>query len=115
MPRKRFDERKMRVGMSGFLFPPNIGRGEFLARNIGMALLISIPLALLGGIAEQSQNALLSLIYLILIAAFVLFGIWFSIIPRINDLGWSRKLAWLTIIPFVGQFVGLILLITPKK
>ena len=115
MPRKRFDDKMFRGGFVGFIFPSNIGRGEFLARNIGLALTSSLPLMFLGEIVEQSQSILLSLIYLVLIIAFTLFAIWFSTIPRINDLGWSRKLAWLIVIPGVGQIFGLALLVTPGK
>jgi uncharacterized membrane protein YhaH (DUF805 family) len=115
MPRKRFDDKTCRGPFVGFVFPSNIGRGEFLARNLGLGLVISLPLALLGGIAEQTQSALISIIYLILMTVFFLFGIWFSVIPRINDIGWSRKLAWLYLVPFVGLFFGLTLLVTPGK
>jgi len=115
MPRKRFDDKIYRRGFAGFLFPSNIGRGEFLARNIGMAFFLSLPLTFLGGIVENSQSILLSLIYLAFAIVSALFAIWFSIIPRINDIGWSRKLAWLSIIPFVGLFFGLTLLVTPGK
>ena len=115
MPRKRFDETKYRGGISGLIFPASIGRAEFVARNIGLSILISLPLALLGGITEQSESGILLLIYMLLAFMFFLFGLWFSIIPRITDVGWSKKLAWLTIIPVVGQIFGLALLITPGK
>ena len=115
MPRKRFDDKKFRGGKLGLIFPASIGRAEFIARNIGLGILISLPLALLGGIAEQSQSIIVSLVYLILLIAFMLFGMWFSIIPRITDIGWSKKLAWISVVPFVGQLFGFILLITPGK
>lgn len=115
MPRKRFDEKNMRIGVSGFLFPPNIGRGEYLARNLGLTLIAIVPLALMDSISAQLDNAIISLINLVLIIVIALFGIWFAVIPRINDLGWNKKLAWLMFIPFAGQLFGFVLLITPKK
>jgi len=41
--------------------------------------------------------------------------IWGVVIPRLRDLGWDSRWAWLMILPFVNIVLGLQLLFTPGQ
>ena len=105
----------IRIGAAGFFFPYKIGRAEFMIRNMLLTIVTGIPLALCDMIAEQTQSILMYVLVLILILLIALFSLWYSVIPRIEDIGFRRKLAFLIFIPFVGPIFGLYLMLLPGK
>jgi hypothetical protein len=103
----KFDYNRYSTG--NFLFPSHIGRMEYIARNIGLTV-ISLPMKL---IAEKSENLFVLLLCLVLLITICIAGLWISIIPRIRDIGWNPKLAWLMLIPGVNIIFGISLAATP--
>ncbi|MEI8205241.1 MAG: DUF805 domain-containing protein [Kiritimatiellales bacterium] len=96
---------------NSFLCPSRIGRVEYFLRNIGLGLIMT-PFEL---IMEKSDNAAVSFVSFLIFVSLLVFGFWFSLLPRIRDVGWNQKLAWLMLIPGINIIFGVSLFATPGK
>ena len=99
------------LNSGSFLFPNRIGRLEYFAR----ALVLGLVTALLSTLLEHTENLFLQLFLAILTLAIIVASFWIYLIPRMRDLGWKTKLAWLALIPGINIFMGLGLLFLPAK
>jgi len=100
-----------RFETGSFVFPARIGRMEYFLRNLGLGL-VMIPFEL---IMTNSSNGALSFISFILFTTLFVFGLWFSVFPRLRDVNWNSKLAWLVLIPGVNIIFAISLFATPGK
>ena len=106
---KQFDYKRIESG--NFLCPSRIGRIEYFLRNIGLGLVMT-PFEL---IMDKSSNATMSFVCFIVFISLCIFWLWFALFPRIRDVGWSKKLAWLMLIPGINIIFGVSLFATPGK
>ena len=100
-----------RLNSGSFVFPYRIGRLEYFLRGLGLGVLMAFPSIL----SESIENVILQLVFSILTLSIVIASFWIYIIPRMRDLGWNPKLAWLMIVPGVNIVMGIGLLFMPPK
>lgn len=100
-----------KYGSGNIVFPYTIGRIEYVLRNVVLAV-IFLPAQF---VAEKSDNPILLALCVAFLILGVLAGFWFQIIPRIRDLGWNTKLAWLMLVPGVNVVMGFGLFFLPGK
>jgi len=98
-------------GSGNIVFPYAIGRIEYVLRNV-VLLMIFLPPKM---IAEKLDNPILILTCAVLLFAGLIAAFWFQIIPRLRDLGWNTKLAWLMLILGVNVIMGIGLFALPGK
>ena len=116
MPRDRFEKMtQLPSPMKQFFFPSQIGRLEYVARNLGYTVLVFLPLGALGEQSVQSGNLPFMISYLFLTLVAVVFGFPFILLPRLRDLQWPFFLSILALIPGVNFAFGLALVFTPGK
>ncbi len=96
-----------------------IGRLRYLAWSMVLSL-VALPIVSvfaligLGLVSADSTTGLIigGLLAFFLFLAFAIVGILFSI-QRLHDIGWSGWLWLLTLVPFVGSFFPLVIMIVP--
>jgi hypothetical protein len=115
MPRERFNEKRYKGGAAALLFPYSIGRTEYFIRSIFYTLLTYLPLAFIAAAVEASGSALSAILYLFLLIGQLAGVIWIAVIPRMRDMGWLARAAWLTLIPGFNIIIGVMLLFKPGK
>jgi len=100
-----------RLSAGSFLFPHRIHRIEYLVRGTVLGVLMGISSTLM----NYTDNVVVSLVSAILTLALMIISFWIYLIPRVRDVGWNTKLAWLILIPGVNVFMGIGLLFLPPK
>ncbi len=116
MPRDRFEKMaKLPSPIKNLFFPPQIGRLEYVARNLAYTVLVFVPLGMVGERSAQSGNLAFITSYLLLTLVAFVFGFPVIILPRMRDLQWPAFLAVLAIIPGANLVFGLALAFTPGK
>ncbi|ANI56954.1 DUF805 domain-containing protein [Pseudomonas sp. DR 5-09] len=96
-----------------------IGRLRYLAWSMVLSL-VALPIVSvfaligLGLVSADSTTGLIigGLLAFFLFLAFAIVGILFSI-QRLHDIGWSGWLWLLTLVPFVGSFFPLVIMVVP--
>ncbi|MCX4219113.1 MULTISPECIES: DUF805 domain-containing protein [Pseudomonas] len=96
-----------------------IGRLRYLAWSMVLSL-VTLPIVSvfaligLGLVSADSTTGLIigGLLAFFLFLAFAIIGILFSI-QRLHDIGWSGWLWLLTLVPFVGSFFPLVIMVVP--
>ncbi|MBH3403846.1 DUF805 domain-containing protein [Pseudomonas glycinae] len=96
-----------------------IGRLRYLAWSMVLSL-VTLPIVSvfaligLGLVSADSTTGLIigGLLAFFLFLAFAIVGILFSI-QRLHDIGWSGWLWLLTLVPFVGSFFPLVIMVVP--
>ncbi|MCU0075569.1 DUF805 domain-containing protein [Pseudomonas koreensis] len=96
-----------------------IGRLRYLAWSMVLSL-VTLPIVSvfaligLGLVSTDSTTGLIigGLLAFFLFLAFAIVGILFSI-QRLHDIGWSGWLWLLTLVPFVGSFFPLVIMVVP--
>ncbi|QTD32891.1 DUF805 domain-containing protein [Pseudomonas fluorescens] len=96
-----------------------IGRLRYLAWSMVLSL-VALPIVSvfaligLGLVSADSTTGLIigGLLAFFLFLAFAIIGILFSI-QRLHDIGWSGWLWLLTLVPFVGSFFPLVIMVVP--
>jgi len=100
----------MRPSLLEILFPDRIARMEFLFRNFILNLLLLPCVALLN--TDEVTGILILIAFCFGATAFF---VWYSVIPRLRDLGWSPKLAWFACVPGLNALLSILLVLTPGK
>ncbi|WP_085688431.1 MULTISPECIES: DUF805 domain-containing protein [unclassified Pseudomonas] len=96
-----------------------IGRLRYLAWSMVLSL-VALPIVSvfaligLGLVSADSTTGLIigGLLAFLLFLAFAIVGILFSV-QRLHDIGWSGWLWLLTLVPFVGSFFPLVIMVVP--
>ncbi|SDT56477.1 DUF805 domain-containing protein [Pseudomonas granadensis] len=102
-----------------FSFEGRIGRLRFLAWTMVLSL-VTLPivgvfaLMALGLVAGDSTTGLIigGILAFFLFVAFLIVSILFSV-QRLHDIGWSGWLWLLNLVPFVGSFFPLVIMVVP--
>ncbi len=116
MPKDRLEQmRKLPSPARNFFFPSQIGRLEYVARNLGFTVLAILPLGALGEHAVQTGNPILLAFYLLVAIVAFIFVFPFILLPRLRDLQWPPASSILALVPGVNFALGLILTFAPGK
>jgi uncharacterized membrane protein YhaH (DUF805 family) len=99
------------LNSGNLLFPYRIGRVEYFVRGLILGLLVAFPSTL----ADRTENPFLLLFCGVLLLVIGVAAFWIQIIPRMRDLKWNTKLAWLMLVPGVNIIMGVGLLFMPPK
>ncbi len=100
-----------RLNSGSVVFPYRIGRIDYFLRGLALGLLMAFPSI----IAEHTETVILQLLFSVLTLLIFIASFWIYVIPRMRDLGWNPKLAWLMIVPGVNIVMAIGLLFMPPK
>lgn len=99
-----------------FFFPDRIARVEFIIRSVVLNIVFAFLFNPVEAAVYAGTASVPVFIYgLIIVVSYLGLSIVSIVLPRLRDLRWNPKWAWLMLVPVANIVLGLQLVLTPGK